>query len=926
MKKNSGTTLPECLIATKFIPADFDSRLISRRTLFDRLIERESGSSVLSIVASAGSGKSTLMAELHRVLADRGAKTCWLSLDADDNNPAAFGAYFVCALRSADPMLAENELALLRGNQVQDFDDLFDQLLRRISNITSDFAIFIDDFQHITDCHVLSFINRLVMYLPPSVRLIIASRTNLNLDLGRLKVSGILTEIGQENLNFDSEVAAEFMERIHGLKLDQSDLNSLLATTEGWPTGLQLAALALHRHRGPARTLIDTFSGHDKDLTSYLVESVLRSQPKEISRFLLVTAPLRRMSAELCVAVSGYANSDEMLSHVERCNLFLISLDRQGQWFRYHHLFAEFLQNELRRVAPETYQSVCDKAALWCESNGHTTEAIQYALDGDRHEKAADLIAEHSLAVAQRNGDHYTILDWMRRLPETYRERRPEILLAHAWSLAFSRDSYQSMELSNRVLARLHCDATDGWDISDEVRDRLRLVSQVTLAVAEATSDRLEDCIARSTQLRAKLPETEPFLIAATSNCLGYCYFAKREFANCAKAAADAYLYGHRSASEYATGWADFLHGLADIELGRLKTAQEHIRRMEDGALNGGAAHSYVAGLAALLNSEIATQRCEFEKANTFIEQGKMFTEVFGPLEPLLLAIRNQARQFAWRSETESARRVLMKGQDLALTLDQPRLFLNLAIEEAVLRLSAGDMAGAMETAQRTRLLDNKTLFRGLDGARGVRDALQLFEARLLIAQDKAPAALRILNLMQHTLSPDKCGNVGLTIKAVKAIALWRCDHSTDAIRELDRVLSSSAAEFHLYPIFSAGADLLPILRAISERRSGIPVSGEMELKSRLERSLVALLAGESPVHEPIHPRAVEVNGPKESLTDRESQLLRLVEAGLANKQLATELLISEATVKWHLHNIYGKIGVRNRTAATARARELRLL
>jgi ATP/maltotriose-dependent transcriptional regulator MalT len=924
MPTKSEVALPESLIATKFIPTEFDPRLVSRRTLFDGLLGRGSGSSVLSIVATAGSGKSTLMAELRRVLADRGAKTCWISLDSDDDSPAAFAAYFVCALCSAEPTLAENELALLRGNQVQDFGELFDQLVSRISNISSDFAIFLDDFQHITNNQVLSFVNRLATHLPPSVRLVIASRSCLQLELSRLRVSGLLTEIEQDALNFDSSKASEFLRRIHGLELSQSDLDALMATTEGWPTGLQLAALALHRYHGPARELIDTFSGHDKDLTSYLVESVLRSQPKNVSDFLLMTAPLRRMSADLCQAVSGYADSNEMLVHIERCNLFLISLDRQGQWYRYHHLFAEFLQIELRRTAPETYQIICDKAAQWCERNGHTTEAIQYALDGGYHERASDLIAEHALELSQRSGDHFTILDWMRRLPEAYQERRPEILLSHAWSRAFSRDSYQALELANRVLVRLRHDARDGWDLTDEARNRWRLVAQVTQAVAEATSDRLDNCIVRSNELRAKIPENEPFLIAAVSNCLSYCYFAKREFEKSTTAAADAYLYGHRSGAEYATGWADFLHGLADLELGRLRTAQEHSRRMENNAR--GVAHRYLAGLYALLSAEIATQRCEFEIASTFAEGGSFFADSFGPLEPLLLAIRNQARRHAWANNIESARHVLMQGQDLALTLDQPRLFLLLAIEEVVLRLNTGDVAGAIETAQRTRLQDKKAVVHKLDVARAVRGDLQILEARLLIANDKAPAALRILNLLQHTLTPGKCGNIGLTVRAVKAIALWRCERPTEAIRELDHALTSAAPEFHAYPIFSAGPELLPVLRAIHEHRSGNSGLGDMEARSRLEHCLISLLSGEQSAYEAVHPSAIDADQPWESLTKRESRLLRLVEAGLANKQLAKELFISEATVKWHLHNIYGKIGVRSRTAAIARARELMLI
>lgn len=924
MHTQSDVAIPESLIATKFTPAEFDPRLLSRRALFDRVLERRSGGAVLSIVATAGSGKSTLMAELRKVLADRGSKTCWISLDADDDNPAGFAAYFVCALCSAEPAMAANELALLRDNQVQDFGELFNQLVRRISAIASDFAIFLDDFQHIANSQVLSFINKLLYRLPPSVCLVIASRASSCLDLGRLRVSGLLTEIGQEALNFDATKATEFLTRLHGLELSQGDLDVLMERTEGWPTGLQLAALALRRYRGPARELIDTFSGRDKDLTSYLVETVLRSQPKSVSDFLLMTAPLRRMSVDLCQAVSDCANAGELLLHIERWNLFLVSLDRRGRWYRYHHLFAEFLQIELRRTAPEKYRVICERASRWCEDNGLTTEAIQYALDGGCHERASDLIAAHSLELSQRSGDHFTILDWMRRLPERYQGRRPEILLSHAWSLAFSRDSQLGLGLANSVLLRLRPGSPDGWELTEDAREHWHLVAQVTQAVAEATSDQLDSCIEHCNELRARIPGDEPFLMAAVSNALSYCYFAKREFEKSITAAADAYLYGHRSGAEYATGWADFLHGLADVELGRLRTAQEHCRRMESSTQ--GVSHRYLGGLYALLSAEIATQRCDFEQVNIIAHGSSFFVDSFGPLEPRLLAIRSQARQHAWAGDMQSARQVLMRGQDLALTLDQPRLFLPLAIEESVLRLNSGDLAGAAETARRTRLQDKNATMHKHTLASAMQDDLQLLEARLLIIREDAPAALRLLNLLLYSLSREKGGSLWLTVRALKAVALWRCERIAEAVRELDHALTAAATEFHAYPFFSAGPELLPVLRALHERRAGHAGLADQEARNRLELTLLALLAGEMPPPEAAHPNAIDADQPWETLTKREARLLRLVEAGLANKQLAEELFISEATVKWHLHNIYSKIGVRSRTAAIARARELKLL
>ncbi|WP_428310010.1 LuxR C-terminal-related transcriptional regulator [Hydrocarboniphaga sp.] len=902
-----------------------DERLVSRRALFTRLTGNGRHGAVLGITAAAGSGKSTLMAQLYQLLEEGGTRTCWLSLDEDDDGAAAFAIYFLSALSAGDVPMAQQELASLRASPVRDFDSLFDALVQRLSTLRTDTAIFLDDFQHIRDARVLRFLNKLIAHLPRTLRLVIGSRSSLPLDLARLRVADELVEIDQDDLNFDRQQAVDFLKRYHELELTPVDLDTLLATTEGWPTGLQLAALALRRHRGPARELINSFSGHDKDLTSYLVESVLRTQPEGVRKFLLRTAPLRRMSAELCQATSGHPNSAEMLIHLERSHLFVIPLDRNGQWYRYHHLFAEFLQDEIRRSDPAAYQAVCDAAVQWCERNGQTTEAIQYALDGSRYDKASDLIADHGPRVSQHHGDHYTVLDWMRRLPEQYHGRRPEIALSHAWSRAFSRDTGRAMQLAEQVLLKLRDEAGGGWNLSDAERQRMRLWARVVQAVGQACADEIDECLERSTELRARLPESEPFLIASICNCLSYCRLVRREFDRSAAEAADAYAHGHRAGAVFATAMADFLHGLASVESGRLRDAQQCAQRTEESARAAGPSQVYVAGLSGLISAEIAIQRCDFAKARGSVAIGRAFAAIFGPVEPLVVAMRTEARVLAADGQLDAARQVLMQGQDTALSIGQSRLYLSLAIEEATLQLIAGDIAGAQATAQRAGLRERLQSPRASGVDRWLRDSLSLLEARLALAEGHAAPAVRRLTSLQQARNAEEHGGLPLAIRAVRALALWQCERHADAARELDRALSAAAPESHAYPLASAGIGLLPVLDAIAGRRTQLGIGGEMEARLKLHDRLCSVLRGDEPEAPSARAGAVE-SGVTEALTPREIELLRLVQTGLANRQLADTLLVSEGTVKWHLHNIYSKIGVRSRTAAAARARDLRLI
>ncbi|MGQ0620730.1 MAG: LuxR C-terminal-related transcriptional regulator [Panacagrimonas sp.] len=917
--------LLEGLVATKLVAPAPDQRAIARDALVEQQLDETRRSPVLAIVAPAGSGKSTLMAQLYAAFGEREVATCWLSLDAEDNDPATFAIYFICALNGIDESFARDELVALKSNPVRDFDQLFDRLIGHLSSLSEPSAVFLDDFQHLGEERIVRFLDKLIARLPRSLRLVIASRASLPLQLARMRVAGALGEIGQEELNFDTLQAGQFLKRFHEIELSPGDLGALLESTEGWPTGVQLAALALHRHKGPASELIKTFSGRDRGLISYLVESVIRAQHESVRTFLLRTSPLRRMCRELCRAATGQADSDGMLDYVGRANLFLIPLDRDGQWYRYHHLFAEFLQNEFRCTEPDEYRRSCDRAAKWCEANGLEAEAIRYALDAEQFEDAAGMIARHAVAASMFRGDHYTVLDWMRRLPAEFHARRPEILLSHAWSCAFSRRTTQAMEISQRVLDEIEAKPADRWGLSEDERDRIRLWTLTVQAATQACADDIEDCLARAIALRPRVPDSEPFFIATLSNCLSYSYFAKRDFERSRHAAIAAHECGHRADAGYLSGWGDFLHGLINVELGRLREAERFGKRVrQDSEALGLGQKNYVAGLSALLNTEIAMQRCAFETAGTLIGAGRAFKEIFGPVEPQLVALRNEARLHAVSSRYELAREVLQHGQDAALHEQHRRLQRALLIEETSVQLMAGDVVGARETAVKAGLQEDGPPPAGM--FRGQRDALKLLEARIQIAEENPGSALRILTGLQQARGSEIRGSFFLAVTANRAVALWNSGRAADAARELDRALNAAAAEFHAYPIIEAGRALLPVIESIVERRSE---AGTAELRQKLELQswLASFLRDDSPA---LLATADAGSAGKaaivERLTGREVELLRLLQSGLDNRQLAAALLVTEGTVKWHLHNVYSKLGVRSRGAALALASQRGLL
>lgn len=919
MGSGVGDGLLDGLIASKLHPPVLDPRAISRPASITRVLEGLPEGRAVALVAPAGSGKSSLMTQLHRRFGEHGIATSWLGLDAEDNDPATFARYFISALHVIDPLFAREELTALGANPVRDYDAFFQRLSGRLCGLDLPVAIFVDDFQHLRDPRLLRFFDSLLAHLPRRLSLVIASRHQLPLKLARLSVSDRAVEIGQEELNFDPDQTDLFLRRYHQIALSPEEIDRLVRLTEGWPTGVQLAALALRRHRGSAGELLQSFSGRDRDLTRYMAEGVIRSQPEEIRRFLLSTSVLRRMCADLCQAVGAASDASQMLEDVGRANLFLIALDREGRWYRYHHLFAEFLQNEFRRTDAPRYREICLAAAHWYELNGDPAEAIRYALKAEHYEQAADLIARHALRTSLFRGDHYSVRNWMQRLPEAYHAHRPELLLAHAWSCAFSRDTARAMQITQDAMRELR---GDRWSLTAAERKRWRLLTEGVQAATCACADAIEECLSRATALLPRISAQEPFLIATLGNCLSYSHFAQRNLEGSREFAITAHEHGHRADAAYLSAWGDFLHGLIDIELGDLRAASrfgERVRRDSTGL--GLGQKSYVGGLSALLDAEIAVQRGDFEGAAAQIEIGRAFKEIFGPVEPQLVALRNEARLLVHLQRLEEAQSVLEEGQDAALREQHRRLYVCLAIEQVSLMLTAGRLDDALKAARRTRVLEIEAAGHGWQ--RALRDPLRLLDARLRLVQGDARGALRILTSLQQTRKAETQGALFLATTAHRALALWTSGQTLDAVRQLERAITAAATERHCFPIISVGKALLPILEVMDERRPGADAQ-DLVSNLALQKWLIGYFRSEPiqapPEADPASATAVPASAEQAALTDRETELLRLLRSGLNNQRIADALFVSVSTVKWHLHNVYEKLQVGSRGEAVAKA------
>jgi LuxR family maltose regulon positive regulatory protein len=383
--------------------------------------------------AGAGWGKTTLLSQW---CARGDADFAWLSLDAADNDPVRFWTYVIAALGTVRSGLGESALADLRAPGLAIEESALPLLLNELADRRDPLVLVLDDYHVITSAAVHAQVEFLVDRMPAGVRMAIATRSDPPWPLARLRASGELLEVHAEELRFNEAESAHLLNGLLGLELTAGDVERLQARTEGWAAGLYLAALSL-RSREDRSAFVEAFAGDDRHLVDYLGDEVLTDLIPERRSFLLQTSVLERLSGELCDAVTGGSGGAETLAGIERSNLFLVPLDRTRSWFRYHHLFAELLRQELERSEPEIVSDLHRRASIWFESRGEIDEAITHATAAGEIAKAGDLIATHWNAFANE-GKLVTVAAWLDRLPSGAVEADARLCLVRAWHALLS--------------------------------------------------------------------------------------------------------------------------------------------------------------------------------------------------------------------------------------------------------------------------------------------------------------------------------------------------------------------------------------------------------------------------------------------------------------------------------------------------------
>ncbi|MFO7585506.1 MAG: AAA family ATPase, partial [Anaerolineales bacterium] len=511
------------LLATKFHIPPRRVGLVARPRLLEGLLRGLDESRKLTLIsAPAGYGKTTLVTEwlsnLQSKIKNRQSPISWLSLDDPDNQPDRFFTYFVAALRQGDESFCADLFATLQSGQVPPPDVLVTALVNEMLAWKTPHFLVLDDFHHIQDTAILDALTALLTHQPPDCHLVLVTREDPPLPLARLRARGQLTEIRAADLRFLENEAAHLLLDSLRLELSAADVSRLTERTEGWVAGLQLAGVSLQGRENPA-AFVQTLSGSHRFILDYLTEEALKTQPPDVQDFLLKTSILPRLSGDLCEAVTGRTDSASLLERLLTANLFIIPLDDEGRWYRYHHLFAELLRHKLRRECPDCLPELHQRASLWNESQGNSGVAIEHALQANDFERVAALMVRHHWDLINQ-GYGRAMETWLQSIPAALLHANcPQVYLSIVWGQMLRGDFVQMgpyLEMAEAGLANLPPDTPE-----TRVAQAEMFVLQSTLAQVHG---KLPESLELADKARVLVPANDLRLSGLTSLAFGAAY------------------------------------------------------------------------------------------------------------------------------------------------------------------------------------------------------------------------------------------------------------------------------------------------------------------------------------------------------------------------------------------------------------------
>ncbi|MEM7132994.1 MAG: LuxR C-terminal-related transcriptional regulator [Chloroflexota bacterium] len=918
------------------------------------------------VSAPAGFGKTTLVSEWvaaqrgkmgtlsvdsHAALnniypkSEQASHVAWLSLDEGDNNPTRFLTYLVTALQGITPAVGHNILDLLLSPQPPPTESLLTALLNEAASSLSPpsagspqkFVVVLDDYHLIHSKAVNDILLFLLEYLPAQIHLILTTREDPPLPLARYRVKGHLTELRAADLRFTENEAGAFLNETMALNLEVEDVSTLEISTEGWIAGLQMAALSMQK-KMDAKAFIQTFRGSHQYVMDYLVEEILHHQPEKVRDFLLRTSVLKRFSSPLCNMTTGRTDSDEMIEMVVRGNLFVTPLDDERCWYRYHHLFADALNERLLKEQPEQLPLLHQRASVWHEQSDLLPDAIHHALAAEDFERAAGLI-EVAWSASRISNEEATWLGWAQMLPEDTVHARPVLTAAYAWMLLISGDleaGAKRLQDAEQWLQRLH-NGKEGVTVTDEEEFNLLPATIATAHAFYAQASGNGPAVMKHAQHALdRLPNDRYNERAIASAILGLAYW---------------------SIGDLDMAYQLIANGLTDLrKAGNIALSIGGTPVIADIRVAQGRLHDAIRLYEQALQVASAT----YTASNEMTWQGD---PTFPGTADLYLGLSQLHLE---QGDRQLATIYLTKSEKIGEQAVQDTYPYRLSIAQARFKQVDGDLEAALGLLNEAKHLYAESVIPDVRPVSALmarlwvqqgrlNEAMRWVHARGLAFDDELAylsefeylVLARIL-LTQYTTFQDKRSlmqasalldrlhdaaefgeRIGSQIEVFLLQALIRRTQGDihAALLPLQKGLPLAKQEGYVQILVDEGDAMAQLLHeAVAHGIMPSFVSFLLTHFEPLQPDGERLLRQEKEAHSQSTSSTSIGKSLVEQLTRREREVIQLMSAGLSNPEIATELIISVTTVKTHVKNLYGKLAVNNRVQAVARARELELI
>ncbi len=902
------------LIRTKLRLPFSRSELVPRPRLQEQVARGLCGPLTL-VIAPAGFGKTTLAAACA---AGCGMPAAWLSLDKEDNQAGRFLAYLAAALQGADPAVGAEVAPLLAGMQPVPPEAVLTSLVNDLDAAGRDILLVLDDYQFISSPVVHEAVAFLLEHCPPTFHLLVATRSDPPLPLARLRARGHTLELRAADLSFTEVEAAQFLNQVMGLRLDARSVTVLAERTEGWAAGLQMAALSM-RGRDDVAGFIEGFSGTNRHILDYLLEEVLAREPEEVQNFLLQTAVLSRLSGPLCDAVTGASGGQEMLERLERRNLFVIPLDEERRWYRYHHLFADLLQARLHQSGPETARRLFLRAAGWCEREGLPAEAVSYALASQDYDRAAQLV-EKFWNILANNGEIETVWSWMEALPAEVVKNRAGLSVAYCWMLwLMGQVGRIEAHLGNAERALSELPRPAGTAGEDPMNAVLPATVAALRSIVARHHEDFETAISVGERALNLMPGNLPPEADAVIRLLIFLALASAyDGVGDLEKAADAYAETIRCSRLAAnpggiTGMTYRMNGILQL-LGRLRAADAACREALEYLQAQGMSRLPAAGVLHVALSDVLVERNELEAAQAHLVQGFELAKFSGRYDAVRNAPQTLARLRQAQGDPAGALAAIQEAEKAFENAPSPLMTARLL----GLRARILVQQGAIEEA--ARCADEAVRLAGRDrGQVGQATALSALRVRLA----RCTPAEAVEELARSIAAAEASGRLGvaLELRIERSLALSRppLENQPAAEADLEQALAYGAAEGYVRAFLDEGRPMQQLLARWLAHASPGPLG---DYAARLLSQFEAEPHPGREKPENASP-AVDLIEP---LTRRELEVLQLICAGDSNQAIADRLVITLSAVKKHTGNILGKLGVTSRSQAMVRARQLGLV